>query len=113
MNERRKAVFDQLKKLAPDLNIIFKSNVWGILRNELIARSKIILNIHYYLTGILETPRISHAVANHKFIISETSNPDDEARIDYEQLKLNLAKLNKNKYVEEKTAFVKSILEKI
>lgn len=41
---------------------------------------------------------------------------NDEARIEYEQLKLNLAKLNKNnkhKYAEEKTAFVKSILEKI
>ncbi|AIK39724.1 hypothetical protein BG07_1086 [Bacillus pseudomycoides] len=78
MNGRRQAVFDQLKKLAPDLNIIFKSNVWGILRNELIVRSKIILNIHYYLTGILETPRVSHAVANHKFIISESSSPEDE-----------------------------------
>ena len=78
MNEHRQVVFNQLKKLAPDLNIVFKSNVWGILRNELIARAKIILNIHYYVTGILETPRISYAVANHKFIISETSNPDDE-----------------------------------
>lgn len=41
---------------------------------------------------------------------------NDEARIEYGQLKLNLAKLNKNnkhKYAEEKTAFVKSILEKI
>ncbi|EEM12220.1 hypothetical protein [Bacillus pseudomycoides] len=78
MNERRQEVFDQLKRLAPDLNIIFKSNVWGILRNELIARAKIILNIRYYLTGILETPRVSHAVANHKFIISESSSPEDE-----------------------------------
>ncbi|WP_429607063.1 GrpB family protein [Bacillus albus] len=41
---------------------------------------------------------------------------NNEARIDYEQFKLNLARLNKNnkrKYAEEKTAFVKSILEKI
>lgn len=40
---------------------------------------------------------------------------NDEARIEYEQLKLNLAKLNKNnkrKYAEEKTTFIKSILEK-
>ena len=50
----------------------------GIARNELIARSKIILNIHFYLSGILETPRVSYAVANKKFIISENSNPEDE-----------------------------------
>lgn len=34
---------------------------------------------------------------------------NDEARIEYEQLKLNLAKLNKNnkhKYAEEKTTFI-------
>ncbi len=40
--------------------------------------SKIILNIHFYLSGILETPRVSYAVANKKFIISENSNPEDE-----------------------------------
>ncbi|KEK24068.1 hypothetical protein [Bacillus gaemokensis] len=78
INERRQVILDQLKTLAPDLNIVFRSNVWGIPRNELMARAKIILNIHFYLTGILETPRISHAVANHKFIISESSNPKDE-----------------------------------
>lgn len=70
-NERRQLVINQLQKLAPNLNIIFANQIWGIPRNELIARSKIILNIHYYLTGILETPRISQIVANNKFIISE------------------------------------------
>ncbi|WP_166704280.1 glycosyltransferase family 1 protein [Bacillus albus] len=78
LNPRRQAIFDQLKAVAPHLNIVFKNNAWGIARNELIARSKIILNIHFYLSGILETPRVSYAVANKKFIISENSNPEDE-----------------------------------
>ncbi|MED3090857.1 glycosyltransferase family 1 protein [Bacillus toyonensis] len=78
INKRRQLILDQLQKIAPNLNIIFGNQVWGIRRNELIARSKIILNIHYYSTGILETPRISQVVANKKFIISESSNPDDE-----------------------------------
>ncbi|PGS25191.1 DNA-binding protein [Bacillus cereus] len=78
LNPRRQAIFDQLKAVAPHLNIVFKNNAWGIVRNELIARSKIILNIHFYLSGILETPRVSYAVANKKFIISENSNPEDE-----------------------------------
>ncbi|KFN02645.1 glycosyltransferase family 1 protein [Bacillus clarus] len=79
LNERRQAILDGLKEVAPNLNIVFKDNAWGIPRNELIARAKIILNIHFYLTGILEAPRISQAVANHKFIISESSNAQDEA----------------------------------
>ncbi|MED1412794.1 glycosyltransferase family 1 protein [Bacillus paramycoides] len=78
LNLRRQVIFDQLKVVAPHLNIVFKNNAWGIVRNELIARSKIILNIHFYLSGILETPRVSYAVANKKFIISENSNPEDE-----------------------------------
>ncbi|HDR7795263.1 TPA: glycosyltransferase family 1 protein [Bacillus luti] len=78
LNPRRQAIFNQLKAVAPHLNIVFKNNAWGIARNELIARSKIILNIHFYLSGILETPRVSYAVANKKFIISENSNPEDE-----------------------------------
>ncbi|MGZ7149641.1 glycosyltransferase family 1 protein [Bacillus sp. BC08] len=78
LNSRRQAILDQLKAVAPNLNIVFKNNAWGIARNELIARSKIILNIHFYLSGILETPRVSYAVANKKFIISENSNPEDE-----------------------------------
>ncbi|HDX9653873.1 MULTISPECIES: hypothetical protein [Bacillus] len=78
LNPRRQAILDQLKVVAPNLNIVFKNNAWGIVRNELIARSKLILNIHFYLSGILETPRVSYAVANKKFIISENSNPEDE-----------------------------------
>lgn len=47
LNPRRQAIFDQLKAVAPNLNIVFKNNAWGIVRNELIARAKIILNIHF------------------------------------------------------------------
>lgn len=101
MNERRQAIFEQLQALAPDLNVVFQSNVWGIPRNELIARSKIILNIHFYLTGILETARVSHAVANEKFIISESSNPKDEIEwpgivfVPYEKLVETIIKYSK------------------
>lgn len=47
LNPRRQAIFDHLKAIAPNLNIVFKNNAWGIVRNELIARAKIILNIHF------------------------------------------------------------------
>ena len=87
---------DQLKVVAPNLNIVFKNNAWGIVRNELIARSKIILNIHFYLSGILETPRVSYAVANKKFIISENSNPEDE--IDWPGIVFTRMKNNRKYY---------------
>lgn len=41
---------------------------------------------------------------------------NDKARIEYEELKYKLSELNhnnKHKYVEEKTQFVKSILQQI
>ncbi len=42
-------------------------------RNTLIARSKIVLNIHYYSTNIFEAVRISFLLNNRCFIISEES----------------------------------------
>ncbi len=82
--------------------MFFKNNAWGIVRNELIARSKIILNIHFYLSGILETPRVSYAVANKKFIISENSNPEGRNRLAGNCYLLRMRKIIENimKYVE-------------
>ncbi|WP_144509064.1 glycosyltransferase family 1 protein [Bacillus mycoides] len=78
VNQKRKDIFEKLTKSAPNLKVIFANNIWGFARNALIMRAKIILNIHYYSTGILETPRISLGVANKKFIISESCNSEDE-----------------------------------
>lgn len=33
LNPRRQAIFDQLKIVAPNLNIVFKNNAWGISYN--------------------------------------------------------------------------------
>lgn len=61
-----------------NLNIVFKNNVWGIVRNELIVRVKIILNIYFYLLGIFEIFCVFYVVVNKKFIIFENSNLEDE-----------------------------------
>lgn len=78
ISERRQAIMYQIKELNSELNVVFSSNSWGVKRDELISRASIILNIHYYETGILETPRVSYMVANKKFVISESSLPEDE-----------------------------------
>jgi len=76
---------------------------------------------HYFSKGEPRTHQIHMYQTGNKYLLEQLKFRDflrnnDKARIEYEQLKLNLATLNKNhkhKYAEEKTAFVKSILEKI
>lgn len=76
---------------------------------------------HYFSKGEPRTHQIHMYQCGNKYLLEQLKFRDylrdnDEARIQYEQLKLNLAKLNKNnkhKYAEEKTEFVKSILERM
>lgn len=50
-----------------------KYNIWNTDRDDIIANTKIVLNIHYYPNPILETTRISYLVNNGIFVISENS----------------------------------------
>lgn len=70
--ERRRAVLDILSS---DKNIAVRSlfDVYGSERDECIARSRIILNIHYYDVQILEAVRISYLLNNRCFVVSEDS----------------------------------------
>jgi hypothetical protein len=45
--------------------------------DDLIFRSKIILNIHYYEAAIFEIFRCSYLMANRKCIVSEVGNDKD------------------------------------
>ncbi len=74
MNQRRKYILIKLKSMG--YNVVFTSNTFGEERDQLIARSKIVLNIHYYESKILEVVRISHLLANKKCVISERGNED-------------------------------------
>lgn len=76
---------------------------------------------HYLSKGEPRTHQIHMYQIGNKYLLEQLNFRDylqmnEGARIEYEQLKLNLAKENKDnkyKYAEEKTLFVKSILEKI
>jgi hypothetical protein len=70
MNERRKAV---LQDLARDLSVKALFGAYGPERDAWIARSKIVLNIHYYERQILEQVRISYLLNNRRFVLSEQS----------------------------------------
>lgn len=75
INQRRKHIIDQLINKGIKVKVI--NGLYGYPRDQLIARSKIIINIHFYEAKVFEIVRISHLLANSKFVISETG-PDSE-----------------------------------
>lgn len=88
VNERRKQI---LSSLARDCEVQFIAGAFGPERDQLIARSRVILNLHYYKTRIMEAVRISYLLNNGCFVISEESSdnafPDvDLVTSDYDGL---------------------------
>jgi hypothetical protein len=89
IGERRQKVLTDLNGKKLKLHALF--GVYGKERDEYIARSKIILNIHFYSTKIFEAVRISYLLNNRCFIISEESEVNPYPKIDlkmvaYEEL---------------------------
>jgi len=73
VNDRRKEL---MERLARKCNAQFIAGAFAQERDELIARSKIVLNLHYYQTKIMESVRIAHLLNNGVFVISEDSADD-------------------------------------
>ncbi len=69
-NKRRLKILDELSEKGLNVRRVF--GVYGRERDELIARSKIVLNLHYYENGIFEIFRCAHLFANSKCVVSET-----------------------------------------
>ena len=81
-NERRVAVLEGLWQRG--IKAVGRDRLFGAERDFFIARSKIILNVHYYLPGILEVIRLGYLLANHKLVVSER-NPDTHVPEEYEE----------------------------
>lgn len=69
MIPRRVSLIDRLKK--ENINVVATHDYDHDKKNDLIQRSKIILNIHCYLTGDLEIVRILPLLSNSKCVVSE------------------------------------------
>jgi hypothetical protein len=69
LNQRRRRVLKQLA--AKGAKVKYLSGTYGLLRDTWIARSKIILNIHYYEAKVLEIVRLSYLLGNGRFVVSE------------------------------------------
>jgi hypothetical protein len=68
--ERRYAVLKDLHDRG--LRIKWLSGVYGASRDAWIARSKIVLNIHYWEAKIFEITRVSYLLANRRAVVSES-----------------------------------------
>jgi len=75
LNERRQKILTELS--AAGLIVKYVFGVYGAERDQLIARSKLVLNVHFYPTKIFEIIRVSYLLANRKAVVSEFS-PDTE-----------------------------------
>jgi acetyltransferase-like isoleucine patch superfamily enzyme/SAM-dependent methyltransferase len=77
LNEKRSAVLEALREQG--LNVVELFGEYGAERDRAIARAKIVLNIHLYEAQIFEIVRVSYLLANHKFVLSESSPNDPDA----------------------------------
>lgn len=76
-NSNRKTIVQQLT--AAGVKIQYHTgDMWGHQRNDLLLRSKILLNVHLYPANILEIPRLALAINNGMFIISESCINESE-----------------------------------
>jgi hypothetical protein len=73
VNEHRLQVLRQLQNAGVCVHAVF--GVYGKQRDALIARSKIVLNLHFYESKLFEAVRVSYLLANSKAVVSEVS-PD-------------------------------------
>ena len=78
LNERRWHIIKSLKAHGVKAEAVF--GLYGKERDQLIARSKIVLNIHFYEAKVFEVVRVSYLLANQRVVISERGcNPVEEA----------------------------------
>lgn len=73
INERRQKIIEELKgKEIDGRPLVVASFIgYGGFRDKLIARSKIVLNCHFYDSAIHEIFRTSHLFSNKKAVVSE------------------------------------------
>ncbi|KAA3441967.1 hypothetical protein C7I87_32765 [Mesorhizobium sp. SARCC-RB16n] len=73
-NDRRSKIIDEMR--ARGLRVEAVYNIFGDQLDRLIARSKVVLNLHFYDSGQLEIIRISDLLANKRAVVSEV-NPGE------------------------------------
>jgi hypothetical protein len=82
LNPRRRRILEALE--ARGLNVCVAQNTYGERRDELIARSRLVLNMHYYDSQVFEMVRVSYLLTNGRAVVGEV-NPATEIEDDMRQ----------------------------
>ena len=76
LNERRRRVLDALRDAGLETRAVF--GVYGAERDELIARAKVVLNLHYHQQApVFEIVRVSYLLANRKPVVAECEDASE------------------------------------
>lgn len=69
INERRSRVLDAIKSHGLNVHVVYGS--YGKARDDLIGKSKIVLNLHYYESQIFEVIRVFYLLCNSITVVGE------------------------------------------
>jgi len=78
LNDRRKAVLRELEARGARVHIAF--GLYGAARDRLVARSRLVLNVHFYEAKVFEIVRVSYLLANRRTVVSERGHDREEER---------------------------------
>lgn len=70
LNQRRENILRELQ--SSGLKVVHAFDCYGVKRDVLIARAKVVLNCHHYPAKLFEIVRVSYMLANRKCVVSET-----------------------------------------
>lgn len=76
LNERRLRVLDELRAQGARVETLF--GVYGAGRDAFIARSRVVLNVHYFEARVFEIVRVSYLLGNGRAVVSERGAAADE-----------------------------------
>lgn len=77
MNARRDQVLNRLVRAGAQ--VCYLANSYGAERDAWIARSRIVLNMHFHPGHILEMARVFYLLVNGAFVVSESATDETEA----------------------------------
>lgn len=75
VGERRQRVLDAVAAAGMDLRVV--TGTYGAARDALIARARVVLNLHHYESRIFETVRVFYLLTNARAVVGEVG-PDTE-----------------------------------
>jgi tetratricopeptide (TPR) repeat protein len=78
VNERRRDLLAELERRGA--RVCAACGVYGASRDRLVARSRIVLNVHFYEARVFELVRVSYLLANGRFVVSERGADPEEER---------------------------------